>query len=37
MGHLDKLKKLPHEREKVETLKILRQLSKTSHSLGELK
>jgi len=37
MGHMDKLKKLPPEREKVETLKILRQLSKTSQSLGELK
>jgi len=34
---MDKLKKLPPEREKVETLKILRQLSKTSQSLGELK
>jgi len=37
MGHMDKLKKLPPEREKVETLKILRQLSRTSQSLGELK
>ena len=36
-GHMEKLKKLPPEREKVETVKILRQLSKTSHSLGELK
>jgi len=34
---MNKLKKLPPEREKVETLKILRQLSKTSQSLGELK
>ncbi len=34
---MDKLKKLPPKREKVETLKILRQLSKTSQSLGELK
>jgi len=37
MGHIEKLKKLPPEREKVETVKILRQLSKTSQSLGELK
>ena len=37
MGHMEKLKKLPPEREKVETVKILRQLSKTSQSLGELK
>ncbi len=37
MGHMGKLKKLPPEREKVETLKILRQLSRTSQSLGELK
>lgn len=37
MGHIDKLKKLPPQREKVETVKILRQLSKTSQSLGELK
>ena len=37
MGHIEKLKKLPPEREKVETIKILRQLSKTSQSLGELK
>ncbi len=34
---MDKLKKLPPEREKVETLKILRQLSRTSQLLGELK
>ena len=34
---MNKLKKLPPEREKVETLKILRQLSRTSQSLGELK
>ncbi len=37
MVHVDKLKKLPPERKKVETLKILRQLSRTSQSLGELK
>jgi Fic family protein len=37
MGHIEKLKKLPPERDKVETVKILRQLSKTSQSLGELK
>ncbi len=37
MRHIEKLKKLPPEREKVETVKILRQLSKTSQSLGELK
>ena len=37
MGHIEKLKKLPPERGKLETVKILRQLSKTSQSLGELK
>jgi len=37
MGHIEKLKKLPPEREQIETVKILRQLSKTSQSLGELK
>jgi len=37
MGHIEKLKKLPPEREKVETVKILRQLSKSSQYLGELK
>ena len=37
MGHVEKLKKLPPERVKVETVKILRQLSKASQSLGELK
>ncbi len=37
MGQIDKLKKLPPRREKVETVNILRQLSKTSQSLGELK
>jgi len=37
MGHIEKLKELPPERKKVETVKILRQLSKTSQSLGELK
>ena len=37
MGHINKLKKLPPERERLETVKILRQLSKTAQSLGELK
>ena len=37
MGHIQKLKKLPPKREKVETVKILRQLSKTIQYLGELK
>jgi Fic family protein len=37
MGHIGKLKKLPPERNKVETVLILRQLSKTSQSIGELK
>ena len=37
MHHIKKLDKLPPKREKVETLKILRQLSKSSKSLGELK
>jgi Fic family protein len=37
MGHIEKLKKLPPERNKVETVLILRQLSKTSQSIGELK
>ena len=37
MGQLGKLKKLPPLRDKIETVKILRQLSKTSQSLGELK
>jgi Fic family protein len=37
MHHLPKLDKLPPKREKVETLVILRQLSKSSKSLGELK
>ncbi len=37
MGHIEKLKKLPPQREKVETVRILRQLSKTSQLLGELK
>jgi len=35
--HINKLDKLPPKREKVETLNILRQLSKSSKSLGELK
>jgi len=34
---LKKLPKLPPKREKVETLEILRQLSKSSNALGELK
>lgn len=37
MHHIKKLDKLPPKREKVETLGILRQLSKSSKSLGELK
>ena len=37
MHHIKKLEKLPPKREKVETLEILRQLSKSSKSLGELK
>ncbi|MCD8440969.1 Fic family protein [Tenacibaculum finnmarkense] len=37
MYQIKKLDKLPPKREKVETLKILRQLSKSSKSLGELK
>ena len=37
MHHIKKLDKLPPKRDKVETLKILRQLSKSSKSLGELK
>ena len=37
MHHHKKLDKLPPTREKVETLKILRQLSKSSNALGELK
>ncbi|MDA3860271.1 MAG: Fic family protein [Melioribacteraceae bacterium] len=37
MHHVKKLEKLPPQREKVETLKILRQLGKTSNALGELK
>lgn len=37
MHHIKKLEKLPPQREKVETLKILRQLGKTSNALGELK
>jgi len=34
---MKKLEKLPPNREKVETLEVLRQLSKTSNALGELK
>ena len=37
MGYKERLIKLLSEREKVETVAILRQLSKTSQSLGELK
>ncbi len=37
MGHINELKKLPPQRDKVETVSILRQLSKTSQTLGELK
>jgi len=37
MHHISTLPKLPPKREKVETLEILRQLSKSSNSLGELK
>ncbi|KAA3597919.1 MAG: Fic family protein [Calditrichaeota bacterium] len=37
MHHIKKLEKLPPKREEVETIKILRQLSKTSKVLGELK
>ncbi len=37
MHPIKKLEKLPPKREKVETLEILRQLSKSSKSLGELK
>lgn len=37
MHHIKELEKLPPKREKVETLEILRQLSKSSKSLGELK
>jgi len=37
MHHINKLEKLPPKREKVETIKILRQLSKSSKALGELK
>ncbi len=37
MGHIKKLDKLPPKREKVETVSILRQLSKSANTLGELK
>lgn len=37
MSQNNKLLKLPPKREKVETIEILRQLSKSSNSLGELK
>jgi Fic family protein len=37
MSLINKLAKLPPKREKVETIEILRQLSKSSNSLGELK
>ncbi len=37
MGYMKKLKKLPPQIEKVETVAVLRQLSKTAQALGELK
>tara|TARA_B100000809_G_scaffold17499_1_gene15544 strand:+ start:510 stop:899 length:390 start_codon:yes stop_codon:yes gene_type:complete len=37
MSQKNKLPKLPPKREKVETIEILRQLSKSTNSLGELK
>jgi len=37
MHHINTLDKLPPKREKIETLSILRQLSKSSKALGELK
>jgi Fic family protein len=37
MHHINKLPKLPPNREKIETIEILRQLSKSSNALGELK
>ena len=37
MNSMKKLEKLPPKREKVETVEILRQLSKSSRVLGELK
>jgi len=37
MCHINKLPKLPPNREKIETIEILRQLSKSSNALGELK
>lgn len=37
MHHINKLKKLPINRKKVETLNTLRQASKSSNALGELK
>ena len=37
MHHIKKLEKLPPKRENVETIGILRQLSKSSKALGELK
>lgn len=37
MHPIKKLEKLPPKREKVETIEILRQLSKSSNTLGELK
>nr|WP_232735160.1 Fic/DOC family N-terminal domain-containing protein [Olleya sp. Bg11-27] len=37
MSQINKLAKLPPKREKVETIEILRQLSKSSNSLGQLK
>lgn len=37
MHHIHKLEKLPPKKEKVESIEILRQLSKSSQALGELK
>lgn len=37
MVHIEKLKKLPPQREKIETVEVLRQLSNSSQALGELK
>ena len=37
MHHIQKLEKLPPQKEKVESIEILRQLSKASQALGELK
>jgi len=37
MHHINKLPKLPPNKEKIETFEILRQLSNSSKALGELK